>query len=69
MKRRDFVGSVSSIATGVTVLPRSVWSRSANNRIVTAIIGIHDRGMDLADELAKRRDVEIRYLADPDSNL
>ncbi|MCA9413402.1 MAG: Gfo/Idh/MocA family oxidoreductase, partial [Candidatus Omnitrophica bacterium] len=69
MKRRDFVGSVSSIATGVTVLPRSVWSRSASNRIVTAIIGIHDRGMDLAEELAKRRDVEIRYLADPDSNL
>jgi predicted dehydrogenase len=32
-------------------------------------MGIHDRGMDLAAELMARKDVELRYLADPDSRL
>ena len=32
-------------------------------------MGINDRGMDLATEFAKMRDVEVGYLADPDSRL
>lgn len=41
----------------------------ANERVVAAVMGIHDRGMDLAKELVTGGDAELRYLADPDSRL
>ena len=65
MSRRTFVYG----ALGATAAGALGGARGPNNRVVLGIMGIHDRGMDLALEFGKRGDVEIRYLADPDSRL
>ena len=65
MKRRDFL-KAGVAASAMLAAPGAL---GANDRIVVAIMGIHDRGMDLARECVLRDDVEIRYLVDPDSRL
>ena len=67
MDRRSFLQR--SAAAGIAAAGASRTARGTNERIAAAVVGIHDRGMDLAQECAKRTDVEIRYLADPDSRL
>jgi len=54
---------------GVTTAMAASRTASANDRVVIGVMGIRDRGWDLTLEFAQRRDVEIRYLADPDSRL
>jgi predicted dehydrogenase len=67
--RRDFL-RWSLAATAATAAPSSLRAASgANDRIGLGIMGINDRGMDLALEIGKRKDVDIQYLADPDSRL
>lgn len=66
MKRRKFLAGCLGAGVASTF---SINVLGANERIVTAVMGIHDRGMDLAQELCNRGDVELRYLADPDSSL
>ena len=67
MNRRTFMKrSAAGLALGLTAAPRIA---RANDRIVVGVVGIRDRGMDLAEELARQGDVEVRYLADPDSRL
>lgn len=66
MKRRKFLAGCLGAGVASTF---SINVLGANERIVTAVMGIHDRGMDLAKELCNRGDVELRYLADPDSSL
>lgn len=68
MNRRDFLKH--SVLAGAALTPRfSIGAAGANDRIGVAIVGIHDRGMDLAQECARIPNVDIRYLADPDSRL
>lgn len=68
MKRRAFLKS--SIA-GLVLAQGAARAQieSANDRIVVAVVGIRDRGMDLAEELARQPNVELRYLADVDTRL
>ena len=66
MDRRGFL-RVASACLSATAF--SLNAKGANDRVVVAIMGINDRGMDLAAEFAKMRDVEVGYLADPDSRL
>ena len=68
MNRREFLGRAAALSGAVAVgaAPRAV---GANDRIVVGVMGIHDRGMDLAEQFALRDDVELRYFADPDSRL
>ncbi|MDX9971698.1 MAG: Gfo/Idh/MocA family oxidoreductase [FCB group bacterium] len=68
MDRREFLGKSAALAA-LGVAGVSLKARGANDRVVVGVMGIHDRGMDLASELAKRPDVEVRYLADPDTRL
>ncbi|MCL4215651.1 MAG: Gfo/Idh/MocA family oxidoreductase [Candidatus Hydrogenedentes bacterium] len=63
MNRRTFLKT--SAAAGAV----SINALGANDRLNVGIMGIHDRGMDLAQEIARRDDVTVRYLADPDSTL
>ena len=63
ISRRSFLATTG--AAGLAVL----GAAGANERVVVGIMGIHDRGMDLALEFAARSDVDVRYLADPDSTL
>lgn len=67
MNRRDFLANslFASAAAGTF----SLNAAGANDRIVVGVMGINDRGMDLALELARLGDVELRYLADPDTRL
>lgn len=70
MNRRTFLkrtAAFSAAVGGIPAFTRNV--AGANERVVVGVMGINDRGMDLAEELAKRKDVEVRYLADPDSRL
>jgi predicted dehydrogenase len=62
--RRTFLQH--SLATSAAV---SAGAMGANEQINVAIVGIHDRGMDLAEACSKCKNVVIRYLADPDSRL
>ncbi|MBM3290993.1 MAG: hypothetical protein FJY92_12665, partial [Candidatus Hydrogenedentes bacterium] len=65
MPRRLFMRTAGVLA-GAAAVPRVA---RASGRVVMGIMGIRDRGWDLALEFGKRDDVEIRYLADPDSRL
>ena len=65
MKRRLALKTAGVLA-GAAVFPRRA---NANERVVMGVMGIRDRGWDLTLEFGQRDDVEIRYLADPDSRL
>lgn len=68
MSRREFLRETA--ASSVTVAAGiSIQAAGANERIVVGVMGIHDRGMDLAEQFARRDNVELRYFADPDSRL
>lgn len=65
ISRRRLLGTAGLLVASAT-MPRRA---NANARIVMGIMGIRDRGWDLTLEFGQRDDVEIRYLADPDSRL
>ncbi|MCF6285245.1 MAG: Gfo/Idh/MocA family oxidoreductase [Candidatus Hydrogenedentes bacterium] len=66
MNRRRFLAGCAGAGIASTF---SINVLGANERVVIGIMGIHDRGMDLAREIVGRSDVELRYLADPDTRL
>ena len=66
MNRRSFLGAAAVGAVSAMTARRAA---GANERVVVGVIGINDRGLDLALEFGKRKDVELRYVADPDSRL
>lgn len=66
--RRTFLKH-ATIATSVAAAGVSINAAGANDRVVIGVMGIGGRGNFLGPEFAKREDVEIRYLADPDSRL
>lgn len=68
--RRKFL-KISTAVLGTLDLQRctSLHALGANDRVVLGIAGINGRGMQLAQEFVKMEEVEIRYLADPDSRL
>ncbi len=68
MTRRTFMER-TAIASATMAAGVSAKAAGANDRIVVGVMGINDRGMDLAEQFAKRDDVELRYFADPDSRL
>lgn len=71
VNRRDFIRH--SILAGAAVGASSITAKAqddasgANDRVIIAFMGCGGRGQFLLDEFAKRDDVEIRWLADPDS--
>ena len=65
ISRRAYLKTAGLLAAS-TAIPRRA---GANDRVVLGIMGIRDRGWDLTLEFGQRDDVEIRYLADPDSRL
>lgn len=69
MPRRGFLQRASLAPLGALAAGAAQKAAAANDRIVLGVVGIHDRGMDLALEFGRRSDVEVRYLADPDTRL
>jgi predicted dehydrogenase len=66
LNRRQFLKQSLATATTVAVFgaPRGL---GANERIVVGVMGLGGRGSALAGMFARRKDVEIAYLCDPDS--
>ncbi len=65
--RRTFLKHAA--AAGAAASAVSLNARGANERVMLGVMGLHGRGNYLAQEFAKRDDVELRYLADPDTRL
>jgi predicted dehydrogenase len=70
--RRDFLKSASATGLGVMMagaLPSSVRTggRSANDKIVMAVIGLNGRGQVHAQNFSRLKNTEVAYLCDVDS--
>ena len=66
MNRRTFLQS-TALATAALGANGSAKAQGANNRVILGFMGAGGRGSFLAQEFAKRDDLEIRYIADPDT--
>ena len=64
--RRDFLKH-TVLASAVASTAFSINAAGANERVVLGSMGVGGRGTFLATEFVKRDDVELRYMADPDS--
>jgi predicted dehydrogenase len=67
--RRDFIRHSVLAAGAAGAAGISINAKGANERVVIGFMGCGGRGNFLMGEFAKRDDVDIRYLADPDSRL
>lgn len=63
INRREFMQYAAAAGTAAF----SINASGANDRVVIGLMGAGGRGTFLISEFAKRNDVEIRYIADPDS--
>lgn len=70
MNRREFLSTTTKTALAVGVANTfSINVLGANEKIVVGIMGVRGRGSYLAPTFAKRDDVILKYIADPDSRL
>jgi len=73
MDRRQFLTKTGrtalGIAAGATVLRPGTRAVAANEKFVVGLMGVRARRVELVQQLVKRRDVEIAYLCDVDSNV
>ena len=72
--RRDFLERTSAVGLGVALggvlpsaAPRARTVRSANEKVVIAVIGLNGRGMVHAQNFARLPSSEVAYLCDVDS--
>jgi predicted dehydrogenase len=66
LNRREFMKGTIGAAAGLTALsqPRA---RGAGEKVIIGVMGLGGRGTFLAESFAKRPDVEIAYLCDPNT--
>ena len=69
MNRREFLRRSAVALTAAGAAGVSLNAVGANERVVLGVMGLKGRGGFLMQEFAKRDDVEVRYLADPDTRL
>lgn len=70
INRRDFLKHSAVVTAAAAAGTRAVAQdqpTGANNRVILGFMGCGGRGQFLLDEFARRDDVEVRWLADPDS--
>src|SRR4051794_19244224 len=65
MHRRTFLAGTAAAAAALATTRRS-RAKSANDKIVLAIMGVNNRGSQLAASIAKRDGAEIAYICDCD---
>lgn len=63
LNRRDFLRTSIGTAAAFSVLPKR-RSDGANDKVIIGVMGLGGRGTYLAEQFAKRDDVEIAYLCD-----
>lgn len=64
LNRRNFLASTAATAALSTAVQG--FSVDANDKVVVAIMGVNDRGSQLARQLVKIPAIEIAYVCDPD---
>ena len=69
MNRRQFLKRSAVAVAAAGTATASLKAVGANERVVLGFMGIRGRGSYLMQEFAKRDDIEIRYLADPDTRM
>lgn len=72
ISRRDFLKQSSTIAAGLAVAGGATTLRAAkgpNDKVIVAVIGCHNRGMDHISGYAAVPNVEIAYVCDVDSQV
>jgi len=67
--RRDFLKHAVLASAVAGSAGFSINARGANERVILGLMGLRGRGSFLAPLAATRDDVELRYLADPDTNF
>jgi predicted dehydrogenase len=72
--RRDFLKRAGAAGLGIAMtnrLPTAALrtSRSANEKIVVAVVGLNGRGMVHAQNFSRLKNSEVAYLCDVDSNV
>jgi predicted dehydrogenase len=68
MGRREFLKNAA--VTAAAAAPAfSIGAQGANDRVVVGIMGVRVRGAHLAGFFLQHPDVEVRYIADPDTTL
>jgi predicted dehydrogenase len=65
MNRRQFIGTAAA-ATAAYTAARSTLAQGANDKIVLALMGAHNRGAQLVERFGKLPNVEIAYICDVD---
>ena len=69
MNRREFLGQSSKIALAASVASTfSINALGANEKVVIGLMGAGGRGTQLIEWFAKRPDVEVAWIADPDTS-
>ena len=67
--RRRFLKNSALVATTLATGRRAFAANSPNERVRLAVLGLNGRGHYLAPRFAQLPNVEVAYLADPDSRL
>lgn len=68
LNRRRFLQSSTTLAAALAVMPgSSPLAAGANDKVVIGLMGAGGRGWALAGFFARRPDVEIAYVCDPDT--
>jgi predicted dehydrogenase len=67
--RRSFLKTTTTAAAAGISAGFSINALGANEKVIIGIMGINGRGNYLAHKFLERDDVEVKYLADPDSRL
>ena len=67
--RRDFLKKSATAVAAASTATFSINVLGANERVILGSMGIGGRGGFLAEEFAKRDDVELRYLCDVDTSF
>ena len=66
--RRQFLKAAATVAAGTTLMPSPSRAATTGKKFIVGMMGTGGRGTWLLkEELAKRPEVEIAYLCDPDS--
>jgi predicted dehydrogenase len=70
INRREFLTAATTTAVAAGLAGSfSVNAQGANEKVVIGVMGVRGRGSYLGPEFAKRDDVIVKYIADPDSRL
>lgn len=73
LSRREFLGhsakNAVGVATGAVVLSPRGSIRSPNERVSIGVVGVRQRGRQLASSLASRSDVDVPVLCDVDESV